>query len=131
MQWMGLRVAVVDGTTVSMPDTPQNQAQWPQPSEQKAGCGFPVMKIVGLFSLTTGAICALATGTLHNAEQSLFIQLWAVLTSGFDLLLGDRHFGSFAVFCSLRLCGLHGVFRLHQARKIDWRRGRRLGKYDR
>jgi hypothetical protein len=73
----------------------------------------------------------LAHGTLHNAEQTLSLQLWNALAHGFDLLLGDRHFGSFANFCALRLCGLHGVFRLHQARKIDWRTGRRLGKYDR
>lgn len=131
MLWMGLRVGIVDGTTVSMPDTAKNQAAWPQPTMQKPGCGFPVMKLVGIFSLSTGAICALARGTLHNAEHALFVQLWSVLTSGFDLLLGDRLFGSFVTFCALRLCGLHGVFRLHQARKIDWREGRRLGKYDR
>jgi len=131
MHWMGLRVAVVDGTTISMPDTPQNQTAWTQPSEQKTGCGFPVMKIVGLFSLTTGAVCTLVSGTLHNAEHALFVQMWNVLTSDFDLLLGDRNFGSYATFTALRLCGLHGVFRLHQRRKIEWRKGRRLGKYDR
>lgn len=128
---MGLRVAVVDGTTVSMPDTANNQAVWPQPSSQKPGCGFPIMKLVGLFSLTTGALCAVACGTLHNAEQTLFVQLWTALTRNFDVLLGDRHFGSYTNFCALRLCGLHGVFRLHQGRKVDWRQGRRLGKYDR
>ena len=131
MHWMGLRVAVVDGTTLSMPDTPQNQTAWPQPSEQKAGCGFPVMKIVGLFSLATGTICTLASGTLHNAEHALFVQMWSVLTSNFDLLLGDRNFGSYATFSALRCSGLHGVFRLHQRRKVDWRKGQRLGKYDR
>lgn len=120
---MGLRVAVVDGTTVSMPDTAKNQAIWPQPSIQKPGCGFPVMKLVGLFSLATGTVQTLITGTLHNAEHALFVHLWSALTAGFDLLLGDRLFGSFATFCALRLSGLHGVFRLHQRRKIDWRKG--------
>jgi hypothetical protein len=131
MLWRGLRVAVVDGTTLSMPDTAANQTVWPQPRGQKPGCGFPIMKLVGLFSLATGATHALVTGTLHNAEQALFPHLWNTLTSGFDLLLGDRIFGSFAVFCALRCCGLHGVFRLHQRRKIDWRKGKRLGKFDR
>jgi len=129
--WLGLRVAVVDGTTLSMPDTPANQAVWPQPSSQKPGCGFPIMKLVGLFALTTGALQALACGTLRNAEQALFTQLWDPLTRTFDLLLGDRHFGSFATFCALQLSGMHGVFRLHQGRKVDWRRGKRLDKYDR
>jgi len=101
MLWRGLRVGVVDGTTLSMPDTAANQAVWPQPSSQKPGCGFPILKLVGLFSLSTGAICALSHGTLHNAEQTLFLQLWSGLAHGFDLLLGDRHFGSFANFCAL------------------------------
>lgn len=131
MRWHGLRVAVVDGTTISMPDTAANQAAWPQPSQQKPGCGFPLMKLVALFSLTTGAAHALATGSLHNAEQTLFVHLWSALTRNFDLLLGDRGFCSFATFGALRCCGLHGVFRLHQSRKVDWRKGRHLGSYDR
>lgn len=131
MFWMGLRVAVVDGTTVSMPDSAVNQAVWPQPQAQQPGCGFPVMKLVGLFSLATGAIHALVTGNLHHNEHSLFIHLWSTLTSSFDVLLGDRLFGSFATFGALRCSHRHGVFRLHQRRKIDWRLGRRLGKFDR
>lgn len=130
MLWRGFRVGVVDGTTVSMPDTAANQVVWPQPSGQRPGCGFPVMKLLGLFSLATGAVHALATGTLHNAEYALFPQLWDTLRQHFDLLLGDRNFGSFATFGALRCCGLHGVFRLNQRRKVDWRKGKRLGKSD-
>jgi len=129
--WRGLRVGVVDGTTISMPDTAANQAVWPQSSVQKPGCGFPVMKLVGLFSLATGAVRDLITGSLHNAEQALFPQLWNTLISEFDVLLGDRNFGSFAIFGALRYFGLHGVFRLHHRRKVDWRKGKRLGKFDR
>lgn len=131
MLWHGLRVAVIDATTVSMPDTAANQTIWPQPRGQKPGCGFPVMKVLGLFSLATGAAHDLVTGSLHNAEHSLFPHLWNTLTLGFDLLLGDRNFGSFSIFCALRCCGLHGVFRLNQRRKIDWCKGKRLGKFDR
>ena len=131
MLWRGLRAGVVDGTTASMPDTAANQQLWPQHSGQKPGCGFPLMKVVGLFSLATGAIHALVTGSLHDGEQTLFCQLWNTLRNGFDLLLGDRAFGSFAVFGALRCCGLHGVFRLHKRRAVDWRRGKRLGKFDR
>jgi hypothetical protein len=131
MLWLGLRVGVVDGTTISMPDTEANQAEWPQSRTQKAECGFPIMKLVGLFSLATGAAHTLVSGTLHDAEQTLLPRLWNTLTGGFDLLLGDRGFGSFAVFAALRCCGLHGVFRLHQRRKIHWHEGKRLGKSDR
>ena len=131
MPWQGLRVGVVDGTTMSMPDTAPNQAVWPQSRRQSPGCGFPIMKMVGLFSLATGAIHKVATGSLHDSEQALFCQLWSTLINGFDLLLGDRGFGSFAMFGALNCCGLHGVFRLHQRRKINWHKGKRLGKYDR
>lgn len=131
MLWRGLRVAVVDGTTVSMPDTPANQAVWPQSRRQKPGCGFPIMKLVALFSLTTGAVHSVVTGTLRDAEQVLLCQLWSPLCQRFDLLLGDRAFGSYALFAALRYRGLNGVFRLHQARKVDWRKGKRLGKFDR
>jgi hypothetical protein len=89
------------------------------------------MKLVALFSLATGAAHALVTGNLHNAEHALLPHLWSTLTSGFDLLLGDRNFGSYSTFCALRQCGLHGVFRLHQRRNVDWRKGKRLGRFDR
>jgi len=131
MQWQGLRVGVVDGTTSSMPDTPKNQKVWPQSRRQKRGCGFPVMKLVALFSLTTGAVHALVTGTLRNGEHALIIRLWDQVTGHFDLLLGDRNFGSYAIFAALECCSLHGVFRLNARRKIDWRRGSRLAKFDR
>ena len=129
--WLGLRVAVTDGTTVSMPDSLANQHVWPQPSEQKKGCGFPVMKLVTIFNLATGAICALAQGNLYNAEHALFQKLWPFLTGHFDVLLGDRNFCSYTNFCALRAIGMHGVFRLHQARKLDFRQGKKIGKNDR
>ena len=129
--WRGLRVAVVDGTASSMPDTADNQKVWPQPRGQKPGCGFPVMKLVGLFSMATGAAHALVTGTLHDSEYTLFARLWNRFVVDFDLLLGDRAFGSFAVFAALQIHGRCGVFRMNGRRKMDWRKGRRLGKFDR
>jgi hypothetical protein len=129
--WEGFRVAVIDGTTVSMPDTPANQRLWPQPANQRPGCGFPILKLVAVFSLATGAIHAVITGSMHRAEHALLQGLWPCLQVGFDLLLGDRNFGSYATFCELRLRRMHGVFRLHQGRRMDWRTGQRLGPHDR
>jgi hypothetical protein len=129
--WMGFRVGVVDGSGLSMPDTPANQRAWPQQRSQKPGCGFPVMKLVAVFSLATGALHGIATGSLRRAEQALLQLLWPCMRSSFDVLLGDRNFGSFATFCELRGRNMHGVFRLHQGRHVDWRRGRRLGRDDR
>ena len=61
--WCGRHVKVVDGTGVSMPDTPANQKAFPQPSNQKKGCGFPVAKLVGCFCLASGALLHWAEGT--------------------------------------------------------------------
>lgn len=74
--WQGRIVKIVDGTNLSMPDTLANQAAWPQPSNQKPGCGFPMMKLVGLFSLASGALLDFATGTLHIHESQLLRTLW-------------------------------------------------------
>ncbi len=130
-RWLGLRVAVIDGTTFSMPDTPANQKPWPQSASQKPGCGFPIMKAVALFNLATGAVQALASGSLHVAEHALLKSLWPAFQPQFDVLLGDRNFGSYATFATLHRLGRHGVFRLHAGRRMNWRSGRRLGPNDR
>ena len=131
-RWHGLQVGVVDGTGLSMPDTPANQRLYPQPSEQKPGCGFPVIKLVAVFSLATGAVHAFAKGGLKkNHERTLFHQLWPSIVKAFQLVLGDRGFCSFADMYRLKHQGVDSVFRLHQARHVDWRKGKRLGRYDR
>lgn len=129
-QWHGRRVAVVDGSTLSMPDTPLNQACYPQPSEQKKGCGFPVMKFVGVFSLATGLWHLLAYGNLHNNERSLFHCLWDDICRRFDLILGDRGLTSFFDMYLLKQRGVDTVLRRHQMRAADFRQGKRLGRYD-
>ena len=130
-KWLGGRpVKIIDGTSVSMPDTPENQSVWPQPSSQKPGCGFPLMKLVGLFSLSSGALLDHATANEHVHESQLFRQMWPRLRRG-DVLLGDRGFCSYTTLATLAARGIDGVFRLHQARPIDFRQGRRLGPDDR
>jgi len=131
-RWLhGRSVKIVDGTGLSMPDTPENQALWPQSSEQVAGCGFPAMKLVGLFSLASGALLETVTGNKHAHESALFRQLWAKLQKG-DILLADRGFSSYAAIAGLQQQrGVDSVMRLHQMRKCDFRTGRRLGPEDR
>jgi len=69
--WMNRRVNVLDGTSLSMPDTPENQSLYPQSSRQKPGCGFPIMRLVAVFSLATGALLGVAKGALHVNERTL------------------------------------------------------------
>lgn len=123
-------VKIVDGTMLSMPDTPENQAGWPQSSGQKPGLGFPAMKLVGLFSLESGALLESATGSLREHETTLFRGLWGKLKRG-DVLLGDRGFCSYLNLAALAARGIDCVLRLHQARPVDFRRGKKLGPDDR
>jgi len=128
--WCGRRVKVVDGTGVSMPDTPQNQRAFPQPSNQKKGCGFPVAKLVGCFCLASGALLHWAEGTLRVHESKLFRKLFAFFLPG-DVALTDRGFCSYVDIAILLRAGVDTVMRLHQARPSDLRKGKRLGPNDR
>jgi hypothetical protein len=128
--WRGHHVKVVDGTTLSMPDTASNQADYPQPSSQKPGCGFPCMKLVGLFSLATGALLDFAKDNLHIHESVLFRKLWRLLRPG-DLLLADRGFCSYFALATLLDGNVQSLMRLHQARRHDLRQGKCLGPNDR
>jgi hypothetical protein len=130
-RWLaGREVKIIDGTGISMPDTPENQAIWPQPEGQKPGCGFPVMKMAGLFSLASGALLEHTTGPHHTHDSQLFRQLWPKLKKG-DVILADRAFCSYGAMAALHHRGIDTVVRLHQLRKSDLRFGRRLGTGDR
>jgi hypothetical protein len=128
----GRRVLLVDGTTVSMPDTEENQRAFPQNRAQKPGLGFPIARLVAVISLATGAVRDLAIGPYRGkqtGETALFRSLWDRLATG-DIAVGDRFFASYFGIASLHGRGVDGVFRMHQCRKVDFRRGHRLGVLD-
>jgi len=91
---LGRRVVVVDGTGVSMPDTPQNQAEFPQPASQKEGCGFPQARICACFNLDTGLLISHATGNKKSHELPLLRQQWSHFRIN-DIFLGDKGFCSY------------------------------------
>ena len=128
--WRGHRVWVVDGTGVSTPDTPELQDAFPQPASQKTGCGFPVANLVGLFCWSTGALVHLAVGSRHIGEINLFRRLYRWLRPN-DLVVGDRFYGNYYELAALSAAGVHAVCRVNRARKVDFRRGRRLASGDR
>ena len=121
---------IVDGTTLSMPDTPGNQQSRPQPSTQKEGLGFPCLKLTGVFSLAGGGLEDYAAGTLHQHESVLFRRLWDHLEKG-GVMLGDGGFCPYGALAGLSRRGIDSVLRLHPARKTSFREGRRLGDDDR
>jgi hypothetical protein len=126
----GRRLRIVDGTSVSMPDTPENQQRFPQPSGQKPGCGFPVARMVVVFAMSTGAILRAVWDSLKVPERTLFHRLWEEFEKG-DIVVADRGFCSFADFQMLRERGVDCIMRKHQARSVGERTLRRLGKGDR
>lgn len=126
----GRPLKVVDGSSVQLPDTPANQKVYPQPSAQKPGCGFPVLKLVVLFSLASGALLDVVMGSLHHHDLRLFRRLWESLNAG-DILLADRAYGEYVTLAGLPQQGVDVVARLHQRRKVDFRKAhQRLGHQD-
>jgi hypothetical protein len=113
-----------------MPDTPKNQKCWPQTKAQKPGCGFPFVRLVGLFHLANGVLIDWAEGSKHDHEAKLFPSLWKHLHRG-DLLLGDRGFCSYGSMAALFVRGIDTLMRRHQAMKLNFRSGKRLGPRDR
>jgi hypothetical protein len=128
--WHGLQPKVIDATTVGLPDTPKNQRAYPQSRSQKPGCGFPLLRLVGVFSLTTGVLLDYAKGNKHQHELRLLKGLLDQFRGG-DLAVADRGFCSYVLLALLLWRGVFSVFRLHQRRPTDLRTGKRLGKNDR
>ena len=128
-QLQGRPVKAADGSSTQLADTSANQQCYPQPASQKPGCGFPVMKFVVIFSLCSGAVLNVLLGNLHHHDLRLLRGLWDQLKKG-DILLGDRAYGEYTTLAGLPQQGVDVVARLHQRRKVDFRKARRLGKND-
>jgi putative transposase len=128
----GRAVKIIDGSTVIMPDTPENQAAYPQMKTQAPGLGFPIARILVVFSLAVGTVLEAAIGPYQGkqtSELALLRQIIDQFQPG-DIALADRFFCSYWVIAALQARGVDVVVRLHQARKADFRRGRRLGQKD-
>lgn len=131
-RWCGFRVKVVDGTGVTMSDTPENQAEYPQQRSQKTGLGFPIARVVVVFCLTTGAVLRVATGACRGkqtGETSLLRTLLDTFLPG-DLFLGDGLYASYWGLHQMIERGVEVVAAVKGNRKVDFRQGHRLGKRD-
>jgi hypothetical protein len=115
--WCGRSVKLVDGTTISMPDTEMNQAQYPQISAQKPGLGFPIARVLAIISLATGAIMNLAIGTFRTSEYALLHSLLSTLEAG-DIVLADLYFDSYFEFTYLIERKIDAVVRMRATRKL-------------
>jgi hypothetical protein len=118
-RWRGHRTWLVDGSGISMPDTPEFQKHFGQPSNQAPGCGFPVAKILALFHAGTGMLMDIVPNRLCSHEMSFVSRVHPSLGAG-DVLVGDRGFCSFAHLVMLTRIGVFAVFRVHQKQIVDF-----------
>lgn len=130
--WNGRHVHLIDGTTVSLPDTEANQAVYPQPSTQQLGLGFPIARMVVVLSLATAMVGGMALGPYagkETGESALLRQLLDRLRPG-EVVLADSYYCSYFMVALLLEQEVDLVMRQHHRRKSDFRRGRRLGRGD-
>jgi hypothetical protein len=130
--WKGKHAKLIDGFTFTMPDTAKNQAEYPQQKSQKPGVGLPIARVVTILSLATACVMDVALGPYagkQTGEPALLRELFGRLGAN-DIAVADRYYCSFMMIALLLAQGTHVCARKHQRRHSDFRRGRRLGKYD-
>ena len=125
--WYGHRLKAIDGTSVRLMDTAENQAEYPQPSGQKPGCGFPVMGIVGVLDLGRGSIDGYVDCKQSEHDANGAWRLRNEFSPG-DVVIADRAFCSYELMATLLQNDVQSVMRLHQKRKVDWRRGKKIDR---
>ena len=130
----GRRVRIVDGTTVSMQDTVENQLTFPQQSVQKTGVGFPISRIVGITCLSSGVLIDAAISPFQGKgsdEQTLLRSLQHTFEPG-DIVLGDAYFATYTFIAEMRAKDVDILMEQHGSRKrsTDFRRGLKLGQRD-
>ena len=131
-RWRGRPVKLVDGTGITMPDTEENQASYPQPSTQAAGVGFPLARLVVVKCLATGAVLDAAIGPHSgkgNSELGLLRKLGAAFSPG-DVMLADALYCNYFQIATMIAAGVDVLFEQNGARTTDFRRGKSLGPRD-
>lgn len=127
----GRSIKVVDGSTCRLADTSPNQKAFPQRDNQQPGCGFPIMRLVVLFCITSGAILTVRVGPFCLGEMALCFALLDHLQPH-QILMADRYFAHFPLIALLRSRGIDFIGRVNtSSRRIDFRQGQRLGAADR
>jgi hypothetical protein len=125
--WRGHRTFLIDGSSASMPDTPELQEAYGQPGSQKPGCGFPVMHLLALFDAANGFVLDLVTAPLRTHDMSRAEVVHPELAEG-DILVGDRGFCSYAHLALLQARKALSVFRVHQRQIVDFQPRRRAAR---
>jgi Transposase DDE domain len=132
-RWHGFHLKAIDGTTLSMPDTPENQKAYPQPDTQSPEVGFPLLRMVICNCLMTGAVIDYAYAPYQGkltGEHSLFRSMIDNCVNSMDLILGDRYYASFWLLYALQKKEAAGLFEAHASRTVDWTKGHSIDTLD-
>lgn len=130
--WRSREVFLVDGTGLTMADTPENQLEYPQVSSRPAGLGFPIMRAVAIISLPTGAVVDFGIAKHQGkgtGEGTLLRSMIGDVRPG-SVLVADRLFPGYATVAALQSQGVELVSMSHHVRRVDFRRGQQLGPKD-
>jgi hypothetical protein len=132
--WLGRKVKLIDGTTLTMPDTPENQAVYPQQKGQAEGIGFPICRVVAVICLSGGGIIDSKIAAYRGkgtGENTSFRQLLGSFEEG-DIVLGDAIYAGYFSLAELVHRGIDGVFEQNGSRKksTDFTKGKSLGAKD-
>ena len=130
--YQGHIIKSIDGSSVALDDTAANQSEYPQPTSQKPGCGFPLMGIMGVLNHAHGGWEDFVEGQQSAHDAPVLRKLLHCFHPG-NILCADRAFCTYEIKATLHEKGVHTLMRLHQSRhaKLDWRKGRRIGKNQR
>lgn len=129
-RWKGLVVKSIDGTSVQLMDTEENQKAFPQPKIQKKGCGFPVMGVAGVLNHAHGGWEGFVSSEYTEHDHKVAHRLIQYFKKG-DLALADTAYSSYELIVRLSLKGVFSLMPLHHARKLDFRKGEKIGKNER
>lgn len=130
--WQGRPIKLIDGTTVSMPDTPENQQRFPQQTSQKPGLGFPIARLEAIMDMSSGAVLNAVMGPLKGkgtGEHALLREMLDTFEAG-DIVIADRYYPSYALIAELAARGVDVVMRQHVGRRTDFQAGEPLGHKD-
>ena len=135
-KWLfkGRQVKLIDGTTIAMPDTKANQESYPQSLSQKPGLGFPISRVVGITSLSSGVLLDASIGPCKgkgSSEQGLLRNMYDSFNCG-DIVLGDAYYGTYYLLAELQERKVDAVFEQMGSRRkaCDFSKGEKLAAKD-
>jgi hypothetical protein len=102
-----------------MPDTPELQAYFGQPGQQKKGCGFPVAHMLAMMDAHAGFLHDVILSPLRTHDMKHAADLHPRLRPG-DVVVADRGFCSYAHLALLLQANLNAVLRIHQCVIVDF-----------